>query len=168
MTDAQRAERNSDRCNELYAPLRPKVYAILRDLAGHGFRPRIQDAWRSPADQLEAFNSGHSTLRYGLHNVTTKAGRKDALALDLLDDDNALNPSKRYMLMLAASAEAHGLETGIRWLLPTPQRLAIDRAIAKKNWDAPVKIGFDPNHVQVRANRLQIAATRWGWRPKLT
>jgi hypothetical protein len=28
-------------------------------------RPRIQDARRSPADQLKAFESGHSKLRYG-------------------------------------------------------------------------------------------------------
>jgi hypothetical protein len=53
-----------------------------------------------------------------------------------------------YLLMLAAAAEAHGLETGIRWGLPANMRQRIDRLIAAKAWTETTKVGFDPCHVE--------------------
>ena len=46
-------------------------HAELREeLEAEGWRPRIQDGWRSIAAQELAFNSGHSKLKFGFHNVT--------------------------------------------------------------------------------------------------
>lgn len=148
MTEPDRKKRNEDRIAECWPVFGNKVRAILEDLSGHGFRPRIQDAWRSPVDQLAAYNSGHSKLRFGFHNVTAKSGRKEALAVDILDDDHPNQESKRFLLMLASSAASHDLETGIDWGLPQKLKDAITDAITAKDWGAPVKISWDPCHVQ--------------------
>ena len=126
-------------------------------------RPRIQDAWRSPDDQLKAFNSGHSKLRFGFHNVTGPNGEKQSLAVDLLDDDHPANEGSGYLLRLAAAAESHGLATGIRWGLPLALRDAIDAAVAARDFGARVKIGWDPAHVE--ATGLTPSDAKRGARP---
>ena len=136
---------------------------MIAALEAQGLRPRIQDAWRSPADQLEAFNSGHSKLRFGFHNVTSASGAPEALAVDLLDDNAPLNAGKPFMLRLAAAAEAEGLATGLRWGLPASLRNAIDAAIEAQDWKAKVKVGWDPLHVEPTGITVQQA--RQGQRP---
>ena len=149
MNETDRKQRNTDRLAELYPTFRIRIKAVIDDLEAQGLRPRIQDAWRSPADQLAAFNSGHSKLKYGFHNVTADDGTKEALAVDMLDDDHAASEGKEYLLRLAAAAEKQGLITGIRWGINAgPLRDAIDTAIADEDWQAPVKIGWDPTHCE--------------------
>jgi hypothetical protein len=156
MTETDRKKRNTQRLTELYPTFAERVAAIIADLEQQGFRPRIQDAWRSPEKQLEAFKTGHSELRYGFHNVTRKEGVKAALAVDLLDDDHAANEGREYLLRLAATAEKLGTMTGIRFGLKTAQmRAAVDAAIAKQDWLAPVKIGWDPTHPTCRYHSRQ-------------
>jgi len=65
---------------------------VISDLEADGLGPRVQDAWRPAEDQLKAFKSGHSKLKFGIHNVTGVNGFKEALAIDLLDDNAPLNP----------------------------------------------------------------------------
>ena len=65
---------------------------------------------RSPADQLKCFQSGHSKLKYGFHNVTN--GEKESLAVNMLVDDAPLAPSTRYLLRLAAAAQWQGFIQG--------------------------------------------------------
>src|SRR5262245_51777863 len=113
MTEPNRLARNQDKLAEIYSPVRSKFAAVIADLEGHGFRPRIQEAWRSPADQLVAFNSGHSKLKFGLHNATGSSGSKEALAIDIVDDDQPLQESRKFTLMTSASARSHGLDSGI-------------------------------------------------------
>ena len=148
MTDDQRNQHNAYMLTQLAPYMQPRIKAVLLDMENHGYRPRIQCAWRSPADQLAAYNSGHSKLQFGFHNVT-QAGHPYSFAADILDDSNPMNPSTAYLLTLAASAQAHGLETGIRWGLPTKLRAAIEAAIEAKKWNAPVKVGWDPTHCQI-------------------
>ena len=148
MDEAARQQRNTQKLGELYPVFRTRVAGLIQDLESGGIRPRIQDAWRSPAEQLVAFQSGHSKLKYGFHNVTGSDGSKESLAVDLLDDDNPLNPSWAYLLQVAAAAEAQGLTSGIRWGLPPALAAAIDAALAAKDWQRPVKVGWDPTHVQ--------------------
>ncbi len=81
MNEEQRKKRNTDRLAELYPSFRNKSRAVVTDLESQGLRPRIQDAWRSPQDQLKAFNSGHSKLKFGFHNVTAANGTKESLAV---------------------------------------------------------------------------------------
>ena len=133
---------------ELYPTFRVKLAAVIADLESRGLRPRIQAAWRSPGDQLIAFNTGNSKLKYGFHNVTGANGAKESLAVDLLDDDSPLDSRKSYLLQLADAARKQGLLTGIRWGVPAGLIPAIDAAIANQDWQANVKIGWDPTHVE--------------------
>lgn len=148
MNEAARRKRNTEKLVELYPAFRARIAALIQVLEGHGIRPRIQEAWRSPADQLVAFETGHSKLKYGFHNVTGAGGSRESLAVDLLDDDSPLNPSVGYLLQVASAAAAQGLKTGIRWGLPPALAAAVDSAIAAKDWTRPVKVGWDPTHVE--------------------
>lgn len=148
MNEQKRKERNAQRVTELWGSFGNKIKAVIADLESQGLRPRIQDAYRSPADQLIAFKTGHSKLKFGFHNVTGAGGAKESLAVDMLDDDHPAQEGSEYLLHLAAAAEAHGLVTGIRWGVPANLTKAIDTAIANKNWKAPVKVGWDPCHIQ--------------------
>lgn len=163
MNEADRKQRNTTRLLELYPTFRMRLEKAIIALESKGIRPRIQDAWRSPADQEKAFESGHSKLLFGFHNVTAPNGTPEALAVDLLDDDSPLNPSKSYLLQLAAAAEAAGLVTGIRWGVPKKLAGAIDTALASQDWDANVKIGWDPTHVQPIG--ITVAQAKAGKRP---
>jgi hypothetical protein len=71
--------------------------------------------------------------------------------------------SKNYLLQLAAAAEAAGLITGIRWGVPKKLIGGIDVAIASQDWDAHVKIGWDPTHIQ--PTDVTVAQAKAGQRP---
>lgn len=149
MDEQSRKQRNDSRLQELYPTFRQRIEAVILELESNGFRPRIQEAWRSIADQKKKVTNGHSKVEFGFHNVTAPDGTKEALAVDLIDDDAPLKPSKNYILHLAAAAEAQGLETGIRWgTFSEDEIAAIDSAIATQDWNADIKIGWDPMHVQ--------------------
>ena len=163
MNETARKKRNEDRLKELYPTFRARLKKVISALEASGLRPRIQDAWRSPADQKKAFESGHSKLLCGFHNVTGANGSPESLAVDLLDDDSAVNPGKPYLLQLAAAAESAGLVTGIRWGVPAKLIPGIDNAIANEEWSAAVKVGWDPTHVQPMD--VTVAEVRAGKRP---
>ena len=163
MTEPQRKQRNTDRMQELFPAFRSRISQVISDLENMGVRPRIQDAYRSPEDQLKAFNEGHSKLKYGFHNVTGKHGEKESLAVDMLDDDHPTNMSASYLLKLASVSEKNGLATGIRWGLPQKLRNGIDVAISQQNWNANVKIGWDPSHVEPTG--ITVAEAKSGERP---
>lgn len=163
MNETDRKQRNHDRLLELYPTFRARVGKVIELLETQGMRPRIQDAWRSQADQLKAFKNGHAKLKFGFHNVTAANGKPEALAVDLLDDDAPLSPGKNYLLHLAAAAQAAGLDTGIRWGVPKSLAAAIDAAIATQDWDANVKIGWDPTHVE--PIDITVADAKAGKRP---
>ena len=138
--------------------------AVITALEVQGFRPRIQDAWRSEADQLKAFNAGNSKLKFGYHNATGRNGEREALAVDLLDDDAPLNPSIRYLLALAVAARDQQLQTGLKWGLPEGLAKTIEDSIAARAIDAPIsKIGWDPCHVEITG--ISVAEVQSGKRP---
>lgn len=147
MTEPQRKRRNAlmlSECSDWFAE---RASAIIRDLEGHGFRPRIQCAWRSPTEQLKAYKDGFSQLKFGLHNIT----RNDlpwGFAADILDDDHPLQPGPKYLLMLASSAQPHGCQTGIEWGLSASRRIAIKAAIRARAWNFAGAWGWDPTHVE--------------------
>lgn len=164
MEEQKRRARNTERLGECHPFFRARLQAVIRALATKAFRPRIQDAWRSEADQLRAFHAGHSKLRYGFHNATGPNGEKEALAVDLLDDDNPLNPRIRYLLALAIEARRQSLGTGLAWGLPAALKRPVEDAIAAGNIDAAiVKIGWDPCHVEITG--LGVAEVKAGRRP---
>lgn len=166
MSGAERAARNAERLSELHPWLRPKVAAVLRDLEGHGWRPRIHQAWRSTAEQAEAYRLGRSKLRWGFHQATGAAGAPEALAADIVQDDAPYREPRQYLLMLASSARAHGLETGIRFGLTYRQVLRVRKAVADRDWGFGGPIGWDGWHVQPPPRTLTVAQARAGKRPK--
>jgi hypothetical protein len=163
MTEAERKARNAQRMGECWATFAARLARVIQRLEGQDIRPRIQDAWRSPEEQLAAFESGHSKLKFGFHNVTGATGAKEALAVDLLDDAAPLPPSTRYVLMLASAARAEGLETGVAWGLPKIRREGVESAIAASDFNRPVKVGWDPCHVQPTG--LRPSDAKAGMRP---
>ncbi len=68
----------------------------------------------------------------------------------MLDDDHPLGPPSRYLLALTIAARAEGLDTGILWKLSPPLAAGVEAAIAQKDIDRPVRIGFDPHAPPVR------------------
>lgn len=164
MKEADRKARNETRLAELFPTFSKRVARVIGALEGDGVRPRIQDAWRSPADQKKAFDAGNSKLLFGFHNVTGGDGKPEAMAVDMLDDDSPLAPGKAYLLRLAAAAEKEGLITGIRWGAPKALAEATNTAIAQKDWKADVKIGWDPTHIQ--PTDVTVAEAKAGKRPK--
>ena len=163
MTEQARKQRNTDRLAELYPTYRAGVTKVIAEMEKRGYRPRIQDGYRSPADQLKAFNSGNSKLKYGFHNVTGANGAKESLAVDLLDDDSPLASRKEYLLNLADVCRSLNLLTGIKWGLPAALGAAVDVAIKNKDWKANVKIGWDPTHIEPTG--ITVAEAKAGKRP---
>ena len=165
MDEAQRKARNTQRMQECHTWFRKHLEVTIKILEDLGFRPRIQDAWRSEEDQLKAFNLGRSKLRYGFHNVTGAQGQKEALAVDLLDDNSPLNPSLPYLLAVAIVANQHRLTTGLTWGLPARLRKPIEAAIDARKFDASIaKVGWDPCHVEVTG--VTVAEAKAGRRPE--
>ena len=163
MDERARLSRNAQRLGELHTAFARRIRRVLAALEAKGYRPRIQDAWRSPADQLKAFARGTSKLKFGFHNVTRANGRPEALAVDILDDDFPLNPRGDYLLQLAAASGRVQCRTGIAWGLPPALAKAVADAVANGAWRARIKIGWDPTHVEPAD--LTLAAAKAGKRP---
>jgi hypothetical protein len=163
MLEQERIQRNQSRLLELYPSMRSCIQAILQEMETAGYRPRIQEAWRSADDQLRAYNAGTSKVKYGFHNVTARNGTREALAADIIDDNRPFNTRTDFMLHLTAAAERKGLTSGIRWGLTDAQSKAIDDAIAAQTWTVPVHVGWDPLHVEVTG--LSINEAHDGKRP---
>lgn len=148
MNETERIAYNKNKLQQLYLPFRLRIEAVIREMEQAGYRPRVQQAWRSVADQLEAYRRGTSRVQFGFHNITSPTGAKEALAADIWDDDRLEQVKVDFMLHLAAAAEANGLITGIRWELADEDSVLIDIALKNKNWGAKVRVGFDPLHVE--------------------
>src|SRR2546423_3589219 len=104
MNEAARQQRNQQRLTECFGTFANAVRAVITNMEGQGFRPRIQDAFRTEAQQLEDFKKGTSKVKFGFHNITGAGGREEAFAVDLLDDDRPLNPPPPYLFLLAQAA----------------------------------------------------------------
>jgi hypothetical protein len=162
MNEDRRKQWNADRLAELYPSFRDKISAVVIELDSHGFRPRIHEAWRSEEDQLKAFKAKFSQLKYGFHNVTAADGTKEALAVDMVDENIVNNieadySNTEFLLRLTAAAQKQGLDSGIRWGLQKlqPEAIAevaiaaINNAIANEDWKAILEhLGWDPAHIQ--------------------
>jgi len=166
MNEAERKLYNQNKLQDLYPLFRTKIEAVIREMEQAGYRPRVQTAWRSPADQLDAYRRGSTKVQYGFHNVTGAIGAKEALAADIWDDDRLEKVKVDFMLRLAAAAEANGLITGIRWDLADEDSVLIDIALQNRNWDAKVRVGWDPLHVEITG--ITIPEARDGRRPDVS
>jgi hypothetical protein len=168
MEESARRTRNAVRLQECFPTFAARVSAVIADMEELGFRPRIQDAHRTIADQLIAFNKGNSMVKFGFHNVTGIGGKAESLGVDLLDDDAPVAGSRKYFITLASVAQKNGLHSGIFFgLKPKANRpalrLALQKAIDNLDFKPSVTIGFDPTHLEPTG--LTIAEAEAGERP---
>jgi hypothetical protein len=163
MNETARKQRNQQRLTECFPKFAKRVEAVIKALEAQGFRPRIQDAHRSLEDQLKAFNNGTSKVKFGFHNILGANGKFESLAVDLLDDDKPLSPTRKYIILLAEAAQANELHPGSFFGLPAPLRKGLNQAIKDHNFSTTIKIGFDPTHIE--ATGLTIDEAKGGKRP---
>jgi hypothetical protein len=165
MTAQQRHALNHARLQLINPTLRLKVAAVLTDLESHADCPLIDaGVWRSPAEQLQKFNAGLSKVKWSFHNANNTQGKPDSLAADITDSRWGWDSPLAFWLRLAASAQAHAMESGIFWGLTSAQRAAISAAISTRNWTpGNISRGWDPAHIQVRG--ISLIRARFGARP---
>jgi hypothetical protein len=163
MTEEARKQRNKQRLGECFPAFALRVEAVIKEMEDQGFRPRIQDAHRTIEAQKIAHDTGKSDVLFGFHNVTGASGKPEALAVDLLDDNRPLAPSRQYVIRLAATAQKHALNSGIFFRLTPKRRATLRQAIEDLNFSTAVEIGFDPTHIE--ATGLTIAEAGAGKRP---
>jgi hypothetical protein len=161
MTDAALAARNEAGLKECWPAFGARVRRALLTLQSAGLRPRVHDAWRSPAEQLADFKSGASQRRWGYHNATSAAGAPEALAVDIVDDDHPMHVPWAFIAAVNRSAWDAGLNTGVLWGLPMHLRAGTEATI--RAGGQPKKWGWDPLHLEPRG--LTIARARAGERP---
>jgi len=155
---------NKARLSELYSGFVPLVEAILLDLKQ--YNPRIVCAYRSPEEQLRAYRSGHSKLKFGLHNVTGKNGKKESLAVDIIPLVDGYSAPTSFWLKLASSALVHNCESGVLW---TGTNILVKHRIlqaikARDFTGYKGKLGWDCSHVQWSGG-LTIKQIQKGIRP---
>lgn len=72
--------------------------------------------WRSLEEQLQAYETGHSQLKFGNHNVVNASGRPCARAIDVMVCvDGKGTWDTDYYKPLVELAARHGLVSGGSW-----------------------------------------------------
>lgn len=163
MTESARLARNASRLSECHPVFADRVSRIIAQLEADGYRPRIQEAWRSEADQRDKAKRKVSKVLWGFHNATSADGRPEALAVDLLDDDHPVVPSMKYLLKLAAHAKRAQCQTGIAWGLVPSVRARLESAILNGEWSYRGAVGWDACHLECAD--VTISEARHGVRP---
>jgi hypothetical protein len=164
VTEADRKARNLARLGECHPAFRARLLPVLEALVGEGYRPRIQHAWRSVAEQEALRASGASKLKWGYHNCTAPDGTPESLAADVLDDDNPMDSRPIYLLRLSYHAWQAGLGTGLDWGLPNVLRRSL-RALVASGAEPPAdfKRGWDPTHLEITG--ISVPNAKIGERP---
>lgn len=172
MTEDARRARNVERLGLCYPPFAGRVAAVIARLEAEGFRPRIDQSWRTPAQHAAQLAAGTSQSSWSFHMAVTPDGKPDALAVDLLDDNYPVpvarqaawpNTFRHYLLWLATIAAQWELHTGIAWGLSVAERQALSTALTTDPLSYTGEIGWDPTHLEPRD--LTLAAAKHGKRP---
>lgn len=163
MTEGLRVARNTVKVAELHPVMRGRVASLIAHLELAGYRPRIQEAYRSIEQQQQNVKDGHAQVIWSFHNATALDGSPEALAVDLLDDDYPLRPRMRYLMRLAIACQQLKLETGILWGLAAGPRERLSDAIAARREDWISQVGWDPCHVQ--PSDVTLLQAKHGLRP---
>lgn len=166
MTEEQRRKRNAQKLQELNPAFRLCIEKVIADLEANSFRPRLQCAYRSPADQLEAYRRGASHVTFSFHNCTTPDGKPDSIAADFVDEVAPLAMPLQFSLALTYFARQAGLTTGGYFGFNKFQRQALDKA--SDNWKTPdpsVTISWDRGHTEPVG--ITLTEALHGKRPKM-
>jgi hypothetical protein len=170
-TEIKRRLNNGARIRELHPWMQPKVGAVLADLEAHGERPLIHaDVWRTAARQAQLKGKGVSKVGFSFHMVTDYNGKTKkfvpaSFAADVIDNGKGYNVGNYFWLMLASSAESHGLTTGVYWGLRETDRAKIRQLIQSKQWKTKYNRGWDPSHTEPPPWVLTLKDAKNGKRP---
>lgn len=148
MTAAARAARNVKILGECWPPFAARVGRVWGRMGSLGYRPRGQVGYRSLAQQAVEVAEGSSRVPFGYHNCTSPGGAPESLAVDIVDDLRAMDPSMGFIRALAVEAALEGLETGILFGCSRAQKAAIGAWLAGGPEPPRIDIGWDPLHVQ--------------------
>jgi hypothetical protein len=163
MTEPARIQRNAVKMLELHPAFGARVLRLIGALESAGYRPRIQQAYRSLEEQQQKLAGGTSEVVWSFHNATNDDGSPAALAVDLLDDDSPIRPRMAYLMKLAIECRALQLQTGILWGLADGPRSRLADAILNGRTDWISGVGWDPTHVQ--PSDITLAQAKHGMRP---
>ncbi len=162
--------RTLNKLDGLWPPFRLRVVEVLEELSRLKWEPMIVTGWRDPVAQLAAYRAGNSKLKWGLHCVTGKNGKRESLAADIVDGRYLWAGPVAFWLDLYRVAREKGLVSGAEWGLSKQQRAVLAakaEEAAKSNGAVKVALGWDPAHCQCVKTTVPVALIRAGWRPKL-
>lgn len=166
MIELARLARNASMLAQCHPVAAWRFQRVIWALEQEHYRPRIQQAWRSAEEQMEAHATDHSDVYWSLHEATSPTGRPEALAVDILDDDSPIVPPMGYLLRLAYFARNFHCQTGILWHLKGASRAKLDAAIVGGATTYHGLVGFDPCHLEIAD--VTYAAAHGGLRPTVT
>ena len=169
MIEILRKRRNTNELALIHPAFMLQFAAVIRDLEARGLRPRLQETFRSIAEQEKKFAAGLSEVRgRGPHTNQLLLGpgksRPASFATHVLDDSakSPADPGNAWIAALAVLAAKHRLQTGCTWakskdsvlVQGKPHRIALEAAIAARNEQLVKKLldearGFDPLHIEV-------------------
>jgi hypothetical protein len=173
-----RHEHNIAMLRNVHPQMARKIQAVLKDLEGHGFRPKIYSAYRSPEEQAEKVRKGYSKVSFSFHNAVRWVNGKrvpSALACDIADErwgwsrpeGEAARLWDRFWITLGRSGHVHGLEWGGYWGLSAVDRAKLKAAITLRNFGFGGRLGWDIAHLQLLPNSM-LAQVRRGYVPPLS
>ena len=163
MTEDLRRQRNAMKMLELHPIFGARILHLIGVMESAGYRPRIQQAYRSLEEQQANLAKGTSEVTWSFHNATDADGKPAALAVDLLDDDAPTNPRKAYLMRLAIEGRACSVRTGILWGLSDGPRQRLNEAIEAGRVGWVGALGWDPTHCEPAD--LTLAQAKHGLRP---
>jgi hypothetical protein len=164
--EARRLNQNAVNLAKMSPVMRPKIRAVLTDMESNGYKPLIDNAvFRSPAEQMKLYKAGYSKVTFSYHCATTKNGKADSLAADIIDQRFGwLGVAPRsYWFLLARSGWVHNLYSGSHFGLTKAQRKAFDLALDLRDMGYSGPLGWDRSHLEPRG--VTLAQVKAGKRP---
>lgn len=157
MLEMMRRRRNANELKLLAPDVAASVRAVLQDLEAYGYRPRLQETFRTLEEQQKKFEKGLSHIKgVGPHTlVENVAGHyvPASRATHVLDDDSPLDPSPAFLASLAIAANKHMLRSGVIFGLDGEHRTKVNSAINQGFFKILAILlqkerGWDPNHIE--------------------
>ncbi len=161
MIELLRKKRNRDELAKIHPAFRDRFEDVLASLEADGDRPRLQETFRSAAEQAKKLAEGKSLVKISAH-MNTIQGRPASMATHFLNDNAPLADDPHWYALVAVVGAKFHLQSGVVWaaradspLSPgKPHRIALEAAIAAQDVILTEKLlrqarGFDPVHLEV-------------------
>lgn len=155
MIEILRQKRNRDQLSLMHPEARARMTRLLLEIEWRGYRPRLQETYRTQAQQLEKWGAGLSRIRTAGPHTCTVDGKPASLATHVLDDTDPIAAGAVWWARLAIVARQNGLQTGLCFgLTDSVHRQKIEAAIQGGLVGVLAILvtherGFDPLHVEM-------------------